>query len=175
MQELIKAGADVSECEEYSPLSRAAEMGRADMVDALLKAKADVNFGPVWLPLCCAVRSRDVATVKRLLEAKPKLDAQEEEGTTALMYAAGIANLEMVKMLVAAGASPKKKDEDGETAIVYGKDSPEIFEFLKPLSPKADVSYLEKQAAEPDAATEEFLAAIKAGDAARVKALLDKK
>jgi ankyrin repeat protein len=176
LQESIKASGDVDELGEYSPLSKAAEMGRADMVDALLKAGADPNFGGLWIPMCCAVRSKDVATLKRLLETKPKVkvDAQEEEGATALMYAAAVGSLEMVKLLVAAGANPKKKDEDGETAIISGKNTPAIFEFLKPLSTKADVSYLEKEAAKPDEVTEEFLAAVKQGDVTKVKALLAK-
>jgi uncharacterized protein len=174
VRELIKAGADLSEWDEESPLSKAAEMGRADIVDVLLKAGADVNYGGIWVPLCCAVRSRNAATVKRLLEAKPKVDAQEEEGDTALMYAAGIGDLEMVKMLVAAGASPKKKDNDGETAIIYGKDFPQVVEFLKPLSTKADVKYLEKELSEPDETTEAFLSAVEAGDITQIKTMLDK-
>ena len=174
VQELIKSGADLSEWDEESPLSQAAEMGRADIVDVLLKAGADVNYGGIWVPLCGAARSRNAATVKRLLEAKPKVDLQEEEGDTALMYAAGLGDLEIIKMLVAAGASPKKKDNDGRTAILHGKDFPQVVEFLKPLSTKADVKYLEKELSEPDETTETFLAAVEAGDIPRVKAMLGK-
>src|SRR5208337_1790206 len=171
---LIEAGADPTEFGEYSPLAQAAESGRADMVDVLLKAGADVNFGGIWIPLCCAVRSKNVASVKRLLEAKAKVDAREEEGATALMYAAAIGNLEMVKLLVAAGASPQKKDEDGESAIIYGMNFPEIVEYLRPLSTKADLKYLEKELSKPDETTEGFLAAVKAGDIVQVKAMVTK-
>ncbi len=171
---LIKAGADLFESDEYSPLSQAAELGRRDIVDVLLKAGADVNFGAFLVPLCCAVRSGNMATVRRLLELKPKVDAQEEEGDTALMHAAGMGSLEMVKTLVAAGASPKKKDNDGQTAIIYAKDFPQIVEFLKPISTKADVKYLERELSKPDEATETFLTAVEAGDITRVKAMLRK-
>ena len=43
--ELINEGADVSESEEDTALSKAAELGRADMVRELLKAGADPDFG----------------------------------------------------------------------------------------------------------------------------------
>lgn len=174
VQEFIKAGADLNEFDESSPLSEAAELGRADIVDVLLKAGADVDFGGVWVPLCCAVRSGNVATVKRLLEAKPKVDAQEEEGDTALMDAAGMGNLEMVKMLVAAGANPKKKDNDGRSAIMHGMDFPPVVDFLKPFSTKGDIAYLEKELSKPDETTEAFIIAVKLGNITDVKAMLAK-
>jgi uncharacterized protein len=112
LQELIHDGMDVNQSEEYTALSQAAEMGRADMVRALLQAGADPSFGGICVPLCRAVCSEKVEVVRLLLDAKADVDTQEEDGSTALMQAAGMGDLEMVKMLVAAGADPKVQDED---------------------------------------------------------------
>jgi ankyrin repeat protein len=172
--ELINAGADVSESEEDTALSKAAELGRADMVRELLKAGADPNFGGIWVPLCAAVRGKNPEVVKLLLDAKADPNAQEEEGSSALMLAAFMGNLEMVKMLVAAGADPKLQDEDGETALWSGRKWPEIVAFLKPLSSAEDVESLEREKQPVPVDAEEFLKVAKTLDISAIKELLSR-
>src|ERR1041385_4838572 len=170
--ELIKAGADVNESEEDTALSKAAELGRADMVRELLKAGADPNFGGIWVPLCAAVRGKNPEVVKLLIDAKADVNAPEEEGSTALMLAAFVGNLEMVKMLVAAGADPKLQDEDGETAIVSARKWPEIIKFLKPLSSPDDVESIEREKQPASVDAEEFLTQAKSVDISVIEKLL---
>jgi len=172
--ELINEGADVNESEEDTALSKAAELGRVDMVRELLKAGADPNFGGIWVPLCAAVRGKSPEVVKLLIDAKADPNAQEEEGSSALMLAAFIGNLEMVKMLVAAGADPKLQDEDGETALWSGRKWPEIVTFLKPLSSAEDVESLEKEKQSIPVDAEEFLKVAKTLDISAIKDLLSR-
>jgi ankyrin repeat protein len=170
--ELIKAGADVNESEEDTALSKAAELGRADMVRELLTAGADPNFGGIWVPLCSAVRGKNPEGVELLIGAKAEVDAQEEDGSTALMLAACVGNLEMVKMLVAAGADPKLGDEESETAIISGRKWPEIVDFLKPLSSPEDIAYLEKEQKGTPVDAEEFLKVAKTCEIPEIQKLL---
>jgi len=170
--ELIKLGADVNESEEDTALSKACELGRADMVQELLKAGADPNFGGIWVPLCSAVRGKSPEVVKLLLDAKAAVDAQEEEGSTPLMLAAFMGNLEMVKMLVAAGADPRLQDEDGETALVSARKWPKIVEFLKPLSSPEDIEFLEKEKKPVSMDAEEFLKVVTTADIPLIQKLL---
>jgi ankyrin repeat protein len=172
--ELIEAGADVNESEEDTPLSKAAELGRADMVHELLKAGAEPNFGGIWVPLCAAVRGKNPDAVKLLIDAKADVNAQEEEGSTALMLAAFMGNLEMVKMLVAAGADPKLPDEDGETAIVSARKWPEIVQFLRPLSSPDDIEFIEKEKKPVSVDAEEFFKVVVAADLSAVRDLLSR-
>jgi ankyrin repeat protein len=172
--ELIKEGADVNESEEDTALSKAAELGRADMVRELLKAGADPNFGGIWVPLCSAVRGKNPEVVKLLIDAKADPNAQEEEGSTALMLAAFMGNLEMVKMLVAAGGDPGLQDEDGETALWSGRKWPEIVAFLNPLSSPEEVEALEKEKQSIPVEAEEFLKVAKTLDISAIKDLLSR-
>lgn len=170
--ELIKAGANVNESEEDTALSKAAEHGRADMVRELLKAGADPNFGGIWVPLCAAVRGKNSEVVQLLIDARADLNAQEEEGSTALMLAAFIGNLDMVKRLVAAGADPRMQDEDGESAIVSGRQWPEIVKFLKPLSSPEDIEFLEQEKLPASVDAEDFLKLVETADIPTIRNLL---
>lgn len=170
LRELIAAGADVNESDEETPLAKAAEMGRADLVRELLKAGADVNFGGIWVPVCAAVRGKNVEVLKAILEAKPEVDAQEEEGSTALMDAAFMGNVEMVKLLLEAGADPNVEDEDGESAVSAAAKHPEIAKLFG-ISEKPRPKKAAPKKSDPRA--QELIKAAEAGQLNKVRELIE--
>ena len=68
-----------------------------------------------------------------IIEKKCNLNAQDEDGWTALMYAVAAGSVENVQRLIAAGANPKIKNSDGDTAakLADGKNKDALFAALK--------------------------------------------
>ena len=52
-----------------------------------------------------------------------QVDMSLKDGTTALMCSVGKGHINIVKLLLEAGADPKKKDKKGKTAFYYAKNS----------------------------------------------------
>jgi ankyrin repeat protein len=106
-------------------------------------------------PMMRAAKNGDAATVRLLLDHGADLNARQKNGTTALMFAAGLgfgtgtfANdyatpgelLEAVKVLVAAGADVNAISEAGQTPLHFGAQaSDEIVKFLAASGAKLDV------------------------------------
>ncbi len=67
-----------------------------------------------------AARAGDFARVRSLLSSTVEVDAKDEGGSTALMFAALRGDAGMVQALLAAGADPNLQDTNGETALVLG-------------------------------------------------------
>ncbi len=70
--------------------------------------------------LVAAARDGELARVQALLSSGAEVDAQDDEGSTALMFAALRGDSAMVEALLAAGADPNLKDANGETALLLG-------------------------------------------------------
>jgi len=145
---LLNAGADPNlKIPDWggTALSIASTMGQADIVEALINKGADVNYRDTnsFTALHSAVRdseygedaaqrARAVATVKvllahgadvnaRLHQEKPTVRALNElqfEGATPLFLAAEVNNLDVIKVLVAAGADPNIPTAYGTTALM---------------------------------------------------------
>ncbi|KAG2485469.1 hypothetical protein HYH03_015845 [Edaphochlamys debaryana] len=73
------------------------------------------------LELLAAVKNEHWDTAMELLAAavKPDLEAVDEEGRTALIFASRDGHLEVVKALLAAGARVEAADEDGSTPLMH--------------------------------------------------------
>jgi len=106
-------------------------------------------------PLMRAAKNGDAATLRLLLDHGADVNARQKNGTTALMFAAGLgfgtgtfANdyateaqlLESVKVLMAAGADVNAVNEAGETPLHFGAHaSDDIVKFLAENGAKLDV------------------------------------
>ena len=101
-----------------------------EMVTALLKAGADVNYQenypnpafhsalPLSTPLHHACYNGNSAVVKILLDQQGiKLNTIDVDNCTPLMWAARKGNGEIVGLLLKAGADPSIKNKNGETAF----------------------------------------------------------
>ena len=69
-------------------------------------------------PLIDAVHRGDKKAVERLLEAGAKINAQNQDGETALLVAARRGRKELVEFLIKWGADVNIKDREGETALM---------------------------------------------------------
>ena len=106
-------------------------------------------------PLMRAAKNGDAATIRLLLEHGADVNARQKNGTTPLMFAAGIGYgtgtfatdyatpaelLESVKVLVAAGADMNAVSEAGQTPLHFGAQaSDDIVKFLAASGAKLDV------------------------------------
>jgi uncharacterized protein len=114
-----------------------------------------------------AVKNRDKATIKTLLEKRVDVNAPESDGTTALHWAARTDDLETVQILIRAKANVRAKNRYGMTPLhlACANGNASIVESLL------------KAGADPNTALPEgetvLMAAARAGSTGAVKALLD--
>jgi ankyrin repeat protein len=113
------------------------------------------TLGEGTTPLMRAAKNGDAAAIRLLLEHGADVNARQKNGTTPLMFAAGLGYgtgtfatdyatpaelLESVKVLVAAGADINAISEAGQTPLHFGAQaSDDIVEFLAASGAKLDV------------------------------------
>jgi ankyrin repeat protein len=87
----------------------------------------------VQQPLIQATKQGDVGAVKRLLAKGADVGEKDQDGATALMWAAYHGYPEITKILIKAGADVGEKDQDGITALMGAADQghTEIVDLLK--------------------------------------------
>ena len=111
---LIERGADVNAANRFggTALWRAADVGRADVVEALLQAGADVSKASYQgnAPLS---KSATATIAMMLIERGASVDATNKLGQNALLFAAYDGRTEVVEVLLQAGADANKADDDG--------------------------------------------------------------
>jgi len=121
---LVRAGAKAMAANRYgiTPLSLACTNGSGPMVTLLLDAGADPN---ATLPggetaLMTAARTGKLAPVQALLSRGAAVDAKEnQQGQTAIMWAAAEGHTEVVNALIAAKADWKLRLASGFTPFLF--------------------------------------------------------
>ena len=93
-----------------SALMMAALKGEVAGVHTLLARGAKVNQ-PGWSALHYAASGTEAATVRLLLEKGADVNATSPNGSTPLMMAAQYGGEDSVKLLLAAGADPKRRNQ----------------------------------------------------------------
>ena len=101
------ADLDKHNCGGWTPLMYAAYVGHDNIVNLLLEFSVDVNArttrnGATSLMLAASCGNKSV--VNFLLQNNAKIDAQDMRGWTGLFYATFQGHLEVVKLLLEAGA-----------------------------------------------------------------------
>jgi ankyrin repeat protein len=118
-----------------TPLMRAIEVGRLDMVSAILKHRATPPFNleardsEGRTAMHYAGEEQSGATVQMLVAAGAKVDARSSVKVTPLMSAAYADSLAAVRELLKAGANPNAQSVDGQTAL-HGASSPTLAKLL---------------------------------------------
>ena len=69
--------------------------------------------------LITASMNNDIAEVKRLLKARADVNACDEDGDTALMWAVFKGHKDVVKVLLEAGADVNASNKNGDTALMW--------------------------------------------------------
>lgn len=174
-QILLKAGAGINlpAREGLTPLMLAARTNKYDQAKLLLEAGADVRVrsryqvtphdyslarytGNGKTALMYAVTSNSIELINLLLEHAAPVNAQDDEGNTALILAAG-AKPEIIRALIKAGAKPDLRNKMGLTAADYAKlmnRNPAIITGGGP----------DPQFASPEKTWERYLATLRRGD-----------
>ena len=113
----------------------------ADVVDELIAAGANVNTandaGVTPLMVAIAFDPESTRMMRGLLDAGAEIDEQDKGGLTALMYAARYGRKEAVTLLLARGANPTMRDNNGRTAAAFTGNSPESQELTRLLEDAA--------------------------------------
>jgi len=103
----------------FTPLMRAAKLGRLDIVDELLALGVELNAlnadGCNALWLACYNGSHEL--IERLIAAGVDIDQQNGNGASALMYVSSNSKPDLVKLLLEKGANPRLKNFDDFSAL----------------------------------------------------------
>src|SRR5580658_6974455 len=90
-------------------LNMAARSGKCLCLGAILSV---ASFAAVPSPVADAAMHHDVAGVRALLAQKADVNAPQPDGATALMWGVRANDVEMVDLLLAAGANVKAANRD---------------------------------------------------------------
>lgn len=130
-----------------STLSEQISQRHVAEVEALLAAGADPNAANVAgiAPLVTAVTFDRESTVmmERLMDAGAAIDAPDDRGKTALMWAAAYNRPDAVALLLKRGANPTLRDDSGKTAAAMPANSRDSAD-LSALLEKAAAEYKKK-------------------------------
>ncbi|HXV62165.1 MAG TPA: ankyrin repeat domain-containing protein [Vicinamibacteria bacterium] len=150
VRRLIAAGADISRRDDLgtSALSVALEAGRTDIASELRAAGAIESLEE---RLDEAVRAGNRAEVSRLIEAGADVDALDTSSyQTPLMTAIERRDIEMVLVLLDAGADPTREgtgiETTGENALTFAARQGSTWVFLRLLQAGAQRDVIERAA-----------------------------
>jgi ankyrin repeat protein len=124
---LLRAGADpdIPDAEGSTPLIRAVEAGKPDVVRALLQSKVNLNkikgprnFGGGGTALHSAINGSQDEIADILIAAGVDIDAVDARGETALMLAARRNDTSLVEKLIERDANVNLQDESLWTALM---------------------------------------------------------
>lgn len=113
-----KTNVEIRTRDDESPLMMAALKGHLDLARRLIDRGSDVNKTG-WTPLHYAATGGHLAIMELLLEHHAYIDAESPNGTTPLMMAAQYGSIDAVRLLLAAGADPRLKNQLGLSAIDF--------------------------------------------------------
>ncbi|XP_032884231.1 2-5A-dependent ribonuclease-like [Amblyraja radiata] len=126
-----------------TPLFLAADQGNEQLVELLLKNKANVNYqieSSGWSPLLTAIQSNHEKVVHLLLEYGADPHLRKDNGATPFIIAAIIGEVRVLQLFLSRGADVNEADDNGFTAFmeaaIYDKEAALRFLF----DHKADVN-----------------------------------
>lgn len=104
---------------QFTPLMRAAKLGRGEIIEELLAHGVDLNArntdgcNALWL----ACYNGDHAIIERLIAASIDIDNQNGNGASCLMYVASNSKPDLVRLLLENGADASLKNFDDFSAL----------------------------------------------------------
>jgi ankyrin repeat protein len=188
VQLLLAAKADVNAQSQWghTALIYAARGGSVEVVQLLLAAGADVNAQDQngWTALLVAAQNGRADVVRLLLAAGANVNLQSQNGATALIMAAANGHVELVQLLLAAGANVNLQSQNGGTALIMAAQNGHVEAVRLLLAAGAELPAAGRLPAEQNAMIQTilaelaarkaaFLAAVAAGDLAKINELID--
>ncbi len=138
VKKLLAGGANVHHIGDWgcTPLEHTSQLGFLEIVNVLLQAGANPEFGVSTYPLSFAIEIGQLDIVSLLIEAGVNVNQKLENNHTFLMEAAISSNLDIVTFLVEMGANVNVIREDGATALMCAAMTGQldIFKYLVPLT-----------------------------------------
>ncbi|MCY0978867.1 ankyrin repeat domain-containing protein [Chryseobacterium wangxinyae] len=123
LKDLMKQNPDVineTNDQKYSPLILACYRGNIEVADFLVHNVKDVNYNsPMGTALMAVIFKGDLKLAQKLLDNKSDINRADSNGTTPLIFAAKLGNIDMVKLLQKYKAEKQTKDNEGKTAFEY--------------------------------------------------------
>jgi ankyrin repeat protein len=129
-------------------LGQAARSRKTDSVQFLLDSGAGVNSrsrGQGWTPLLSAANAGSIENAKLLLNKGADANARDDNGRSALWYAAVSENTGLIKLLVEHGADVNVRDNEGRTALMHAADLCWTWDMRALLEAGADPTVQDKQ------------------------------
>jgi len=120
--------------DEYTPLILACYRGNTEVAKVMLEHKTNVNANsPMGTALMAATVKGDLDMVELLLKYHPDVNLSDNQGITALMYAAMFKNEKIVSLLLQNGAKLDLMSQQGKTAFEYATETKQenIINLLK--------------------------------------------
>ncbi|MFH1698947.1 MAG: ankyrin repeat domain-containing protein [Candidatus Zixiibacteriota bacterium] len=141
VKRLIEAGAELNTVDDdfISALSMAIGHGYGDVVSLLLDAGADVDncLVPDRLsPLCSSIAKGRTDWAEKIISMGADVNSADDYGTTALMGAAAIDMVDIVRILLDGGADANVTNRDGRSALDFALEnaSSRVIEILQDTS-----------------------------------------
>lgn len=135
----VRRGMDVDSCDEagLSLLMRAAREGNLELVDFLVRNRANIRAQTSWgdSAMSLAAQKGHTAVVGRLIAAGGPVD---QPGWSALLYAAMEGHVETVKLLLGKGANPDSRAPSQLTPLMIASRNGHIDVVRALLAAKAD-------------------------------------
>jgi ankyrin repeat protein len=162
---LLESGADTEWEPEgaQSALVSALVYGHDEIANLLLERGADPRAQD-WLAFYYACEYGRIPFIHRFLNLGAPPDLQIDDEPTPLMEAAGRGNLDVVKILIDAGADPNRKNREGMTAYDIAVSNSGFLENTQPV-----IDFLDKTTRK---STQSLMAAVQAGNAELTEQLI---
>ncbi|QDU65969.1 ankyrin repeat domain-containing protein [Engelhardtia mirabilis] len=133
VEALLDKSADALEAvspDGFTALQLACYLARPSIADILLAHRAPVDAvatnGSALRAIHAAVAGGEYECLRMVLEAGAEVDAAQNGRITALHAAAHRGNAPMVQLLLGAGADPRRRDDQGRSAIDHGAGHPDV-------------------------------------------------
>ncbi|MDF2552815.1 MAG: ankyrin repeat protein [Chryseobacterium sp.] len=106
--------------QKYSPLILACYRGNMEVADFLIDNVNDINYNsPMGTALMAVIFKGDLKLAQKLLDNKSDINKADSNGTTPLIFATKLGNVDMVKLLIKYKAEKNIIDKEGKTAFEY--------------------------------------------------------
>ena len=134
---------NVQASDKSTALLLAANKGNTELVKMLVSAKAEVNILGVndMTPLMLAVRGEYVDCTKELIAAGAHVSYKDKDHkNTALMYSSLCSNVDLIDILISAGANVNDQNKNGLTFLMMAVGTRHVAGVRQLFNRGADVN-----------------------------------